>query len=101
MELTIQIRRLEDGRYRAEAPELPNVFYVGRTEDEARERMERLAHALRSPHIHIDRVTPDGDVILTLRREEGGEDPEDCENGHARAVFDVSGLHSRSLMLVG
>ncbi len=100
MELTIQIRRLEDGRYRAEAPELPNVFYEAENEGEARERIERLAHALRSPHIRIERVLPDGDVVLTLARAEGPEDPPEETD---ECPFTVPGRDFRQphLMLVG
>ncbi len=70
MELTPKIERLMDGCYRATTIEMPGIFYVGR-ECEVRERMSNLLHAVRSPHILIEKIMPDGDVILTLSRHEG------------------------------
>lgn len=70
MNLSVATERLTDGRWKATLVELPQIFYAGKTEEEVLERMDRLLHALRSPHIEIDRINPDGDVVLTLRRPE-------------------------------
>lgn len=83
MNLTVEVGRASDGRFRASIIEMPGVFFLASTESEVRERMGRLVHALRSPHISIERILPDGDVILTLRRDEGEEieDDELVRNG--------------------
>jgi hypothetical protein len=65
---------------------MPEIFYLGDSPAEIRERIDRLAHALRSPHIRIDRVLPNGDVILTLSRFEDGRE------GQETAVRPLSAL---------
>lgn len=93
MNLTVEVGREPDGRYRASLVEMPGIFYLAPTEAEARERMDRLVHALRSPHIQIERIQPDGDVILTLRRPEVDEAEDDDgpkphgANGSSHMVF--------------
>lgn len=74
MKLTTQIRKTESGKFRASFAEMPSIFYVATTEKEALARLMRLAHALESPNITVDRILPDGDVVLVLNRGgEGGE----------------------------
>lgn len=74
MRLTPVIEKLEDGSYRASFVELPSIYYVADTAVKAGERVERLMHALESPHIRIDKILPDGDVVLVLDREEETEE---------------------------
>lgn len=93
MELTTRVERLADGRFRAVAEEIPSIFYEGSTEEAVRGRMEQLAKALRSPHIKIDHVLPNGDVILVLDREdEEDEDGDDLPTPH------ISGLSFLSVL---
>jgi len=70
MELTIKVECRQDATWKATFEEMPTIFYTGRSESEVRERIEKLAHALRSPHIKIDCVLPNGDAVLTISREE-------------------------------
>lgn len=70
MDLTVQIGRLPDGRWKATFNELPGVIYRG-TKKAVEARAAELVHALRSPHLRVDRITPEGDVILTLSRAHG------------------------------
>lgn len=74
MTFTIKVEKIADSKWKASFEEMPHIFYSGNSESEVRERIEKLAHALRSPHIHVDRVLPNGDVILTLSRFEDGHD---------------------------
>jgi hypothetical protein len=69
MELTVQIVKHRNG-WEASFIELPQIRYVAATEQAVRERAARLQHALQSPHIRIDRISEDGDVILVMDREE-------------------------------
>lgn len=77
MELTMKITPLPQGHWKAsvsgQAEGFGDIYYIGRSKEEVEERMQRLFHALQSPHIKIDRVEPDGDVVLVLSRvrEEG------------------------------
>jgi hypothetical protein len=74
MKLTTQIRKTESGGFRASFAEMPSIFYVAPTEKAALDRLMKLAHALESPNIVVDRILPDGDVVLVLSRgEDGGE----------------------------
>nr|WP_297633541.1 type II toxin-antitoxin system HicB family antitoxin [Caldilinea sp.] len=43
MQLKIEVEQEEDGRYLAEAPELPGVLAYGRTRQEAIQRVQALA----------------------------------------------------------
>ena len=84
MELTVQISKQGDEGWKASFEELPAIFYVGATKEEVEERIKQLVHALRSPHISIEDVGPDGDVTLKLSRPGG--------DGEDRAEF--PGFHS-------
>ncbi len=68
MPFTIKIQKTGDDKFRASLEELPTIFYEGKTATEAADRMQRLLNALRSPHIHIDHIRKDGDVVLRLDR---------------------------------
>ena len=78
MKLTPFVEVLLGGRFKASFVELPTIFFIADTEKVALGRIERLAHALSSPHIRIDRILPDGDVVLVLDRH-GTETEEDEE----------------------
>lgn len=83
MKLTVNIARTRSGLFRASFVELPSIFYVAETEETVRERIDRLAHALESPHIKIQSIRPDGDVVLVLDRDaEVGEEEADCPSAH-------------------
>jgi hypothetical protein len=75
MDLTIKLTKLLDGRWEASANELPNITYIDGDREKARERMEDLAHALRSPHLKIHEVDKDHGVVLKLQRD--GAEPGD------------------------
>lgn len=68
MPFTIKIQKTGDDTFRASLEELPTIFYEGKSPAEASDRMQRLLNALRSPHIHIDHIRKDGDVVLRLDR---------------------------------
>lgn len=68
MDLTVHIRQLSNSRYKATISKLPGIFYIGGSEAEVNERINRLVHALKSPHVQIGQVLPDGDVVLLLDR---------------------------------
>lgn len=68
MTLTPRVFRMTDGRFRATTEEMPSISYVSHSRADVEMRIERLVQALRSPHVCIDRVTPEGDVILVLSR---------------------------------
>jgi hypothetical protein len=74
MDLTIKLVKLLDGRWEASAAELPNITYIDGDRVVAREKMEALAHALRSPHLTIHDVNEEHGVVLMLRRD--GEEPD-------------------------
>jgi len=86
MELTVRMERLGDGRYRATTVEMPSISYVGKTEAEVTERMNRLLYALRSPHIKIDRIMPSGEVILILDRTDEEDEDVDPPTYSARSI---------------
>lgn len=71
MKLTIRVERVSESLLRGSFEELPAVFYESEDEAKLVERLERLAKALSSPHIHISKIMPDGDVVLVLERKEG------------------------------
>lgn len=83
MTLTMKTEMMSDGRWRASLVELPHIFYSGSTEEAVVERMDRLIHALRSPHISIERVQEDGDVVLTLDRD---DEEQELETGRSEYV---------------
>jgi Uri superfamily endonuclease len=68
MPFTIKIQKSGDDKFRASLEELPTIFYEGKSASEAADRMQRLLNALRSPHIHVDHIRKDGDVVLRLDR---------------------------------
>lgn len=70
MKLTIQIERLLDGRFKGYFVEIPAIYFVGECEGSVQERLGRLAHALESPNIRVERILPSGDVVLILDRGE-------------------------------
>ena len=69
MTLTIRIDRLPDGRLKGFFEELPGIFYTSSDETSLKERLDRLAYALSSPHVRIREISVDGDVVLELARE--------------------------------
>jgi hypothetical protein len=69
MTLTVRIDRLPDGRLKGFFEELPGIFYTSSDENALHERLDRLAHALSSPHVKIRSISADGDVVLELARE--------------------------------
>lgn len=70
MKLTIKIERLLDGRFKGFFVETPAMFYTGASEQDLVDRLSRLAHALESPNVWVDRILPNGEVVLVLRRED-------------------------------
>lgn len=79
MKLTIRVEQRDDGKWVATSEEMPHISYVDADREVAVERMRKLAHALRSPHIQPEdiRQDADGGVILTISRRHGDEDEEE------------------------
>jgi hypothetical protein len=73
VKLTIKTERINSEEFRGSFVEIPSIYYVAKTEDALVDRLMRLAHALESPNIKVDRILPDGDVVLVLDRSEDGE----------------------------
>jgi len=64
----VKTEKLTDGRWRSSIEGLPGVFFTATTQMAAETRALRLLHALRSPNARIERVLPDGEVVLGISR---------------------------------